>query len=294
MQLLFASLAIVGRYVLPEFPAGGLMLARVVGAAGVLVAVNAIRGGPWVTDRRDLLALAGLGTLGIALNQTLFIFGLRHTTAINATILVTTVPVFTVFGSVLLGREPPSAAKLAGITLAGLGALWLVGPDRIALDPDTALGNGLIVIGMMCYAAYFIGSKPLLRRMDALTATTYVMVFGMLGVLPVGIASLKGFDPSAVRPAIWAGVAYIVIFPTIVTYLLNLWALRRATPNVVAVYIYLQPVMTAAIAPLLLDGERLTPRAIGAGLAIFAGLAVVLRAEHRQRLQVPVAAPEVE
>ena len=87
VQLLFASLAIVGRYVLPEFPAGGLMLARVVGAAGVLVAVNAIRGGPWVTDRRDLLALAGLGTLGIALNQTLFIFGLRHTTAINATIL---------------------------------------------------------------------------------------------------------------------------------------------------------------------------------------------------------------
>jgi drug/metabolite transporter (DMT)-like permease len=298
VQILFASLAIVGRVVLPEFPAGVLTLSRVLGATTVLLAVNALRGGPWVRDRRDLLALAGLGTLGIALNQTLFLYGLRHTTAVNATILVTTVPVFTVLGSVLLGREPPSALKFAGIGLAALGAVWLIGPDRITLDPATALGNGLIVLGMVCYAAYFIFSKPLMRRLDAVTATTYVMLFGAIGVLPLGAASLRGFDPAAVRGPIWAGVAFIVVFPTIVTYLLNLWALRRATPNVVAAYIYLQPVMTAAVAPLVLSGERLTTRAIGAGLAIFAGLAMVLVAERAGARagagQVPMEAPELE
>lgn len=53
--------------------------------------------------------------LGIAANQALFLYGLKHTTAINATILVTTVPVFTVLGSVLIGREPASLLKFAGM-----------------------------------------------------------------------------------------------------------------------------------------------------------------------------------
>ena len=156
VQLLFATLAIAGRFVLPHFPAGALVCFRVLGATAVLFLVNALTGGEWVRDRGDLLRLAVLGLLGIAANQTLFLYGLRHTTAINATILVTTVPVFTVLGAVLTRREPPSPLKFAGIGLAALGTIYLIGPDRISLAPDVALGNALIVLGMVCYAAYFL------------------------------------------------------------------------------------------------------------------------------------------
>ena len=47
VQVLFASLAIAGRYVLPEFPAGLLVSVRVLGAAAVLLVVNTLRGGPF-------------------------------------------------------------------------------------------------------------------------------------------------------------------------------------------------------------------------------------------------------
>jgi drug/metabolite transporter (DMT)-like permease len=288
VQLLFASLAVAGRYVLPSFPAGALVCARVVGAAAVLAAANAAAGGRWVRDPRDLVRLAVLGTLGIAANQSLFLFGLRHTTAINATILVATVPVFTVLGSVLLGREPASAAKFAGIALAGAGTVWLIGPDRISLAPGVALGNALIVAGMMCYAAYFLYAGPMLERYGSLVVSCHVMLFAVVGVLPLGVVAAGEVRWGAIAPAVWAWVGYIVVFPTIITYLLNLWALRRASSNVVAAYIYLQPLVTAAVAPLLLSGERVTPRAVAAGLAIFAGLGLVLRAEHRQRRPIPV------
>ena len=109
--ILFVTLAIAGRYVLASFPAGGLMLVRVVGAAAVLLGVLALRGGPWVRDRRDLVTLLLLGLVGIAANQGLFVARLSRTTATSATILVTTVPVFTVLGSVLTRREPPSKAR---------------------------------------------------------------------------------------------------------------------------------------------------------------------------------------
>jgi drug/metabolite transporter (DMT)-like permease len=289
VQLLFASLAIAGRFVLPHFPAGALVTVRVLGATLVLLAVNIATGGGWVRDRRDLLHLAVLGMLGIAANQTLFLYGLRHTTAINATILVSTVPVFTVLGAVLTGREPASFLKFAGIALAATGAVYLIGPDRISLAPDVALGNALIVVGMVCYAAYFLYSKSILRRYGSVTVSFYVMFFACFGVLPLGIGSLQHMNFGDVGGSVWIWVVYIVIFPTIVTYLLNLWALKRASSNLVAVYIYLQPIFTAAVAPLILTGEHLTLRTALAGLSIFAGLGLVILAELRQQRDIPCA-----
>src|SRR5690606_23603357 len=66
VQLLFASLAIFGRVILLSLPAGALVLVRIVGAAVVLLAVQAASGRPWISDRRDVAKLAGLGILGVA------------------------------------------------------------------------------------------------------------------------------------------------------------------------------------------------------------------------------------
>ncbi|HET6779497.1 MAG TPA: DMT family transporter [Gemmatimonadales bacterium] len=290
VQLLFASLAIAGRFVLPHFPAGALVTVRVLGAMLVLLALNIATGGSRVHDRRDLLHLAVLGMLGIAANQTLFLYGLRHTTAINATILVTTVPVFTVLGSVLTRREPASLLKFAGVAIAGAGAVYLIGPDRISLAPDVALGNALIVLGMVCYAAYFLSSKSILQRYSSVTVSFYVMFFACFGVLPFGIAAVQEMSFGDISGSVWIWVAYIILFPTIVTYLLNLWALKRASSNLVAVYIYLQPIFTAAVAPLILTGEHLSLRATVAGLSIFTGLGMVIVAELRQQREIPVGA----
>ena len=284
VQVFFASLAIIGRFVLPVVPPAALVTFRIFGAAAALLLVNTIRGGPWITDRRALLRAALAGLLGVTANQSLYLFGLQHTTAVNATILVTTVPVITVFGSLLLGLERPSRPKLVGIGLAALGALYLVDPARLSFSSGVALGNLLILIGMICYAAYFLVSKPLVARYDSITASTYVMLFAALGVLPIGVPALVGGNFHGISPTIWWLVAYVVLGPTIGAYFLNLWALRRASSNTVATFMYLQPLFAAAVAPLVLPGESLTGRTILAGLTIFAGLGLVIRAEQQQRL----------
>lgn len=290
VQALFASLAIAGKFVLREFPPMGLVLVRVAGAALLLGLGHVLWKGPRIRDRRDLLQLAWLSLLGVVANQGLFLVGLRHTTATNATIIVATIPIFTVLYSVLGRREPPSLLKLAGIGLAGIGSVWLIGPDRIALDREKAVGNAIILAGMACYGWYLVQSKELLRRHEPITVSLYVMAFATLFTLPLGAWALSGSDLAAVRPATWAWIGYIVLFPTIVTYFLNIWALSRVSSNLVAAYIYLQPVLTAAVAPALLEGEGLTGRAVGAGLAILAGLACVIVGERRQQGQVPVGA----
>lgn len=291
VQILFASLAIVGKIVLRDFPAPSIVLFRVVGAAGVLLVANLVWTKRWVRDRRDLLHLAVLGLLGVVLNQTLFLLGLSHTTAINATILVTTIPVFTVLYCVASRREPPSGLKFGGIAVAGLGALYLIGPDRMTLAPELALGNLLIVVAMFCYSLYLVHSKAMVLRYGAVTVSAYVMTFSALGTLPLGLSGLATVDLGAIRPITWMWVAYVVVFPTIVAYFLNIWALKRVSPNLVAVYIYLQPLFTVLVAPAVLEGERVTARAAVAGAAIFLGVALVILGERKQHRAVAATIP---
>ncbi len=143
---------------------------------------------------------------------------------------------------------------------------------------------------MVCYAAYFLYSKSVLSRYGSITVSFYVMFFASFGVLPFGLMEVRQMEIARISGAVWLWVGYIVIFPTILTYLLNLWALKRVSSNLVAVYIYLQPLFAAAVAPLVLQGERLTSRAALAGLAIFTGLALVILAERRQHRDIPLEA----
>lgn len=71
------------------------------------------------------------------------------------------------------------------------------------------------------------------------------------------------------------GLAFIVCCSSILAYYLSIWALRRTASSLVAMYVYLQPLMTAVGAPILL-GERVTSRAGLAALLIFSGLASIL------------------
>jgi drug/metabolite transporter (DMT)-like permease len=144
------------------------------------------------------------------------------------------------------------------------------------------------VLGMVCYAAYFVYSKSVVGRYNPITVSFYVMLFASLGVLPLGIGSIASMRLSEVSPPVWWWVGYIVLFPTILTYLLNIWALQRVSSSMVAGYIYLQPLFAAVVAPLLLDNEQITTRTAVAGLAIFAGLGLVILAEVRQHRGIPV------
>jgi drug/metabolite transporter (DMT)-like permease len=290
VQILMASMAIVGKIVLQEVPASVLVMARVCGASVVLYLALQLAREPAVRDRGALLQFGLLGALGIAANQTLFLFGLGHTTAINATILVATIPVFTVIESLLSGREAPSLPKLAGIALAGGGVLYLIGVDRFSRAPDVAWGNILIVVAMVCYATYLVHSKRLLARHGVITLSFWVMTFGAVLVVPPGLYTLAHTSLQGVRPVVWVLTAYIVVGPTILAYLMNIWALKRVSSNLVAAYIYLQPILTAVVAPAVLAGEHLTSRALVGGLGIFIGLGLVIWTERTEAVE-PMAEP---
>ena len=80
--------------------------------------------------------------------------------------------------------------------------------------------------------------------------------------------------------------AGVVLLCTAIPYLLNSWALARTHASQVAFYVFIQPVITTALAIILL-GEKLTPKTgLAAGL-IFAGLAISVIRGHLSARPVP-------
>src|ERR1044071_9933278 len=111
----------------------------------------------------------------------------------------------------------------------------------------------LIVLNSISYGAYLAISKDMLKRYGALTVITWIFIFGSIMTLPIGGYALAGTPFNQVGAGIWFAVIYIIRVPTVGAYYLNAWALARVEPSTVAVYIYLQPLIAFALAPLILN-----------------------------------------
>jgi drug/metabolite transporter (DMT)-like permease len=225
---------------------------------------------------RDIALLTLCSMMGLVGNQLLFVKGLSLTTVINATLLSTTIPIFTVFVSVVFGSEQLSRKRLFGIALAAGGVVYLVNPARGDLSAQTTIGNLLIIANSLLYAVYIVISKDLFERYGALNVITWIFLVGALITVPVGIYSLQQENIGAISGTVWLTMAFIIIFPTVLAYYLNAWALTKVPPSTVAIYIYLQPLIAFGFAPLLL-GEQWNSRTVIAAIFIFGGVALVTR-----------------
>jgi drug/metabolite transporter (DMT)-like permease len=270
---MFGTWPIVGKIALTILPTTGLVAFRVVGAALAFLIFQYTVGRAQQIAKSDYARLALYALLGVVLNQLLFVKGLSFTTVINATLLGTTIPVFTLIVSLILGYDRLTSRKAVGIALAASGVIYLLYPER-NFTSESALGNLLIVLNSISYGAYLAISKDMLKRYGALTVITWIFIFGSIITFPVGAYSLTGASLHEAGPGVWLAVLYIILVPTVGAYYLNAWALARVEPSTVAIYIYLQPLIAFALAPLILN-EKWNSRTWLASALIFSGVAIV-------------------
>ena len=276
VQLVFGTWPIVGKVVLRTVPSAGLVGLRVAGASLAFIIIGRMTGGVGRIRREDWPLLVVSSLLGLVLNQWLFVKGLSLTTAINATLLSTAIPVFTLLIGMLLRTDRATLRRMMGIALAASGVIYLIGPTRGEFSSLTRAGDLLIVTNSLCYGAYIAVSKDLVRRYRALTVITWIFIVASVATLPVGVVSLSHISFSDITVGVWLAILFIILVPTVAAYYLNAWALARVPPSTVAVYIYLQPLIAFVLAPMVL-GEKLSWRAGVASLLIFAGVLVVTR-----------------
>lgn len=283
VQVLFGALPIAAKIVFREMSPGLLTFARVAGAAAVFVALHLLIVRERIPPAREIRRLVLCSLLGVSANQWLYLEGLSRTTALNAQILITSIPALTVAAAILLRRETAGAAKWTGVAVAGAGALYLIGVERF--DPTAALGNALVLANSTCYAFYLVLARDLLVRYRPSSFAMWIFLFATISLLPLGVGGVaKAGVPHLSGPATLA-LAFAVAGPTVGAYFLSVWALKRVHSSLVAVYVYLQPIVAGALAAWMLD-EPVSPRVVPAAFLVFVGVAIVAWAERR-----PLVAP---
>jgi drug/metabolite transporter (DMT)-like permease len=271
---MFGTWPIVGKISLRSMSSTSLVAFRIFGAAIIFTLFQRKLGQLLQLPKRVIAWLVLSSLLGVVINQLLFVKGLSLTTAINATLLSTTIPVFTLAVSIALGHDRATVRHVLGILLAAAGVVYLVDPFRATFSSQTTLGNILIVVNSLSYGAYIAVSRDLVKRYGALDVITWIFLIGAILTLPLAGYSWAVDGLQSVSSGAWLAVIYIVVVPTVGAYYLNAWALMRVSPSIVAIYIYLQPLMAFGLAPVVL-GESWNSRTLVACALIFAGVAVV-------------------
>ncbi len=284
VQIIFGTWPIFGKIALRSMSSTSLVGFRICGAAIVLTLLRRKLRELWDLPKPVLAWLTLCSLLGVVINQLLFVKGVSLTTVINASVISTSIPVFTLAVSIALRHDRASIKHVLGIALAAGGVLYLVDPWRANFSAQTTLGNLLISASNLGYGAYIALSRNLFKRYGALTVITWIFLIGAILTLPLAIYAWADDGFKMVPQEGWLSVVYIVLVPTVVAYYLNAWALTRVAPSIVAIYIYLQPLLALGVAPIVL-GESWNSRTIVACVLIFAGVAVVTVRNRSQAVE---------
>ncbi len=272
VQVLFGLWPVAGAAVLGRLSPGALVGFRLLlGAPLLALAAKLFFERP--PALADLARLALLALFGITINQLLFVEGLFRAGPVNASISILLLPALTLVFAAIAGMERANGRRIAGVALAFLGAAVMLRVERFDLRDRATVGNLMLIGNIASYALFIVLARPVLARLGSIRTIAWVFVFGAFEALPFTLPEVLRSNWSSLPLWAWGSLAFILIGATLGTYLLNAYALRRVESSVVAVYVYIQPLI-ASLASWLVLRIAPTARTALAGVIIVLGVAL--------------------
>jgi drug/metabolite transporter (DMT)-like permease len=195
--------------------------------------------------------------------------GLKRTAAADAGIITATLPAVVALLGVIVVGDRLSRAQIGVVALAVAG-LVLVQATSAASGASTLPGNLLVGGAVLCEASFVLLGKRLAPPYRPLRLALGANLVGLVVSLPLALMELPTFDPTSVRPEMWAlGVWY-----SLAASVICLWLWYRGLPYVET---WLAGLATAAI-PVAALGMSALYLGETIGTAKLAGAALVIAA----------------
>ncbi len=274
-NVVYATSYVVARVTLESVPPATLAFSRLVVGSLALTLFSRRRAADPLS-RGERRAIAWMGILGFAGAYVCSNWGIAHSTATNAALLITVEPVAMILLSPWYLGERLSGRGAVGAALTIVGAVVVVvnGIPGVTeqLVPHWS-GDLVLVLAGVAYATYSLLGRRVLERHAPLAVTTRSLVWGAAALLPVaGAEWASGARPVWTASAV-AGTLYLAVVITALGYVAWNWALARVPAPRAAIFLNIQPIVGALLGAALL-GEPLTPFTVLGGALVVTGLAV--------------------
>ena len=198
----------------------------------------------------DKLKLVALGAFGIFGYMSLYALSLSYTTPVNFAIFNAMQPLWVVIVSAIIYRESVDYRKLLGLALGFAGALLCILSEpsgKAASNP--LLGNVLAIAASVIYAVYLVFSAKFAGRFASTTILRYT--FSSAAVVSLIITFFVGFSAPVFEDGFkalpLALLAFVLLFPTVITYFLIPIGLKYLKSAVVALYGYVTLIVASVV-----------------------------------------------
>ena len=230
-----------------------MVVFRTVGGALCFWITSLVAGIHERVSRRDLALFFLAGMLGIVTNQCCYTIGLSLTSPINASIVTTSMPIFTLLIGLTFMGERLTWRKLTGIGCGVTGALSLIlsSAGSAGLRGGNISGDLLCMTAQLSFACYLALFGRLIGRYHTVTCMKWMFLFASMVTVPLGAPSLMEVEWAEITPRHWAETAFIVFGATFLAYILMMRGQKNLTPTQVSVYNYVQPVVSTVISLIL-------------------------------------------
>ena len=226
----------------------------------------------------DFWKIVAASVLMISANQGLYIIGIGYTNPIDSAVMCSVTPLITMILAAWLLHYPVTRLKLLGVLTGMTGVIMLVWGNRAGATASNPVLGDLMCLGAQIAAAlYYVLFMGLISRYHPFTLMKWMFFISALTYVPLCAPEVAAIDFASVAPTVWAGIAFIIVFATVLSYLAIPYSQRWLKPTVVSIYNYIQPVAAGIVAVWLGVGE-LGISKLAAIVLIFAGVYFVTRA----------------
>jgi drug/metabolite transporter (DMT)-like permease len=221
--------------------------------------------------RSDLPAVAGLGICYFGLFFVFYNVAMSYTTAARASLALSTLPLQTMLVGALLGIEPLTTRKTAGVLIAMLGVFAALATGLSQAPAGVWRGELIMTGAVLCMAFYNVWSRPLISKSSPLGYLTIGMGAGAAALLLIGTLTGRVAVLSTFGASEWIAGLYLGVAGGALAFILWVLALQKASPTRVANTMTVNPIAAGLLAVPLV-GEPITWHLVVGLIAVFAGI----------------------
>jgi drug/metabolite transporter (DMT)-like permease len=235
-----------------------LTATRALVTAPVLLAiVRAVYGPLPALRRRDYVTFVTLALAGLVGNTTMWYWGMRYTSAVNAGILGAAAPVVVAVVSALWLRDPLTRRNVLGVGLTAVAVLLTVAHGSLKVLRTLSFNRGDIIIlcSQLLWTTYTLYSRANKSTLPSATVQAGVYTVSALALLPLALFEQPWVSLPRAGWAGWGAVLYAAAFGT-VSHIWYYQCVRIVGAGRAAVFTNLTPFVVIALSALLL-GESI-------------------------------------
>ncbi len=274
-QIVYALNYSIAKGLMPQFISPiALVFYRIIGAFTLFYILSLFLPKEKI-ETKDLKKLVILSIFGVVINQLFFIYGLSLTTPINSSVIMISNPIIVFVFTLIVLKEKLTWNKITGLILAIIGCYIILRyRGNFEIGSETITGDLMTLINATSWAIFVVLAKPIMVKYNTVTVMKWIFLFGSILILPIGLLDTLHTNYLAFTPKAIFALCFVVVATTFLAYLLNLYGLKKLSPNVVSMYIYLQPFLASTFA-ILIGEDKLTTTKLASGVIIICGLYLV-------------------